>query len=290
MTDTTPEVGPIVKVSRDLSAIIDMTPQLDEQAEAKANATMDGSNLPGGLAMVALAPVANIEAWEHQYEAAERAGKDTSWVEDEDDSWEPPLQTLRFWSDAWRAEHDADYGQRPTVLSEAKFIKASLTWAWDHEPAFDDFAKDIRAARVRMENVLFAGVRVERTRIECDQCEPDKKKPKRLVKVYADAIDGSEDWWKCPSCKHRFDVDALRKAHARMLRRDGAAKFVHQADAIATLKAQGRPERTIRKWLSEGEGEAYCDPTTHEVWIWWPDLWRKHLTTETRNRASASNE
>lgn len=70
MSETTPEVGPMVKVARDLSAIIDMTPQLDEQAEAKANATMDGHNLPGGLAMVALAPVANIEAWEHQYEAA----------------------------------------------------------------------------------------------------------------------------------------------------------------------------------------------------------------------------
>jgi hypothetical protein len=27
---------------------------------------------------------------------------------------------------------------------------------------------------------------------------------------------------------------------------------------------------------------------THEVWVWWPDLWRLHLTTATRNRSQGA--
>jgi len=50
------------------------------------------------------------------------------------------------------------------------------------------------------------------------------------------------------------------------------------------LKAQGRAEQLIRRWLAAGEGQGYCDPVTHEVWVWWPDLWRKHLIAGTRNR------
>jgi hypothetical protein len=69
-----------------------------------------------------------------------------------------------------------------------------------------------------------------------------------------------------------------------MLRSEGAAKWVHQVDAIGTLKAQGRSERTVRQWLLEGEGDGFCDPVTHEVWVWWPSLWRKHLMTPTRKR------
>lgn len=284
--DDQPDVQakPVVKVARDLSEIERMTALLDDQAEHKANANLDEHNLPGGLAMVTLAPVANLEAWHHRLATAERNGQDTSWVEDEDSEWEPVLQTLCFWSEQWRAQFAAEYDQRPTIASEANFIRWALSWAWDNLPEWDDFAADIRKARVRMENVLYAGNRVERTRIECDRCDD----PKRLIKLYGDADDGSDDLWKCPSCKARFTADETREAHAKMLRSEGAAKWVHQIDAIGTLRAQGRPERTIRKWLSDGEGEAYCDPVTHEVWVWWPDLWRKHLTTPTRNRTASA--
>ncbi|WP_418061744.1 hypothetical protein [Pimelobacter simplex] len=72
-----------------------------------------------------------------------------------------------------------------------------------------------------------------------------------------------------------------------MLRSEGAEKWIPQADAIGTLKAQGRAERTIRKWLADGEGESYCDPVTHDVYCWWPSLWRKHLMTKTRERKTA---
>lgn len=278
------QVGPVVKVARDLREIVAMCEHLDDQAEHKANARIDGTVLPGGLAMVALAGVANIEAWESRFETAERLGLDTSYSEDEDDSWEPPLQTLCFWSEQWRAEHGAEYDRRPTVASEANFIRWALDWAWDHEPRWDDFAADIRRARVRIENVLYAGNRAERTRVVCNQCD----KTPRLIRKYGDELDGSGDWWRCPACKYRFDAEGVSKAHAYMLRSEGAERWVEQVDAIGTLKAQGRPERTIRAWLADESiaVQSFCDPVTHTVWVWWPDLWRRHLTVATRRRTA----
>lgn len=323
------EAGPVVKVARDLSEIVAMTAQLDEQAEHKANANIDGHGLPGGLAMVALAPVANLEAWLNRLGTAERTGRDvTPILEDEDETWEPPLQTLLFWSEDWRRTHDADYDSARTIATEATFIRHLLAWAWDNEPRWDDLAQDIRDARVRMENVLYAGNRVERTRIECDQCD----NPRRLVKLYGRAEDGSEDIWKCPACRARFDADGMKRAHAKMLRSEQGQKFVDQADAIATLRTQGRGERTVRRWLSplqpvdlcaecgetwphqefpacpkkdnhgdecggllvtqwdgdrEAVVEAFCDIATHRRFVWWPDLWRRHLSTRSTNRTIA---
>ncbi len=284
MTEQRIDVHPTVKVARDLTEIVSMCDHLDEQAEHKASARLDGTVMPGGLAMVALADVANIEAWQHQYDARVNHGRDVSHADDEDDTWEPPLQTLAFWSEQWRAHHGAEYDNaKRTVATEANFIRYQLDWAWENEPHWDDFAADIRRARVRIENVLYAGNRAERTRVVCDRVECEDNPP-RLIRKYGYAADGSDDWWRCPKCKHRFDAEGVSNAHARMLRSKGAETWVRQSDAIGTLKAQGRGERTIRRWLAECEVEAYCDPVTHEVWVWWPSIWRLHLTTPTRQR------
>lgn len=279
-----------VKVARDLTEIGALYERLLAQAIQKASAKIDGTSLPGGEAMVALAGVAEpevnarrVELREaHHIATCERADHTRCWTGSEDeDETEPILQTLLFWSEQWREGHGYPLeGRRPTVTTEANMIRSLLDWAWDNLLEWDDFAKDIRAARVRMEDLLYAGARQERTRIVCNRCEAGK----RLLHLYGPEVDGSGDRWKCPACKVRLDADGVRDAHAAMLRSEGAEKWVQQVDAIGTLKAQGRSERTVRKWLSEGEGEAYCDPVTHEVWVWWPDLWRKHLTTQTRSR------
>lgn len=274
MTETTHEPDAVTKVARNLSAIEDMTAALLTQAVHKANDRM----MPGGAAMVSLASVANQEAWEHIFEAAEHNGRDVTHVEEEDDTWEPPLQTLCFWSEQWRKEHGYELDQRPTIASEANFIRWCLNWAWDNEPHFEDFARDVHRARMRLENVLYDGRRAERTRVVCDRCEPGP----RLLKVYGDTE--ADDRWKCPACKHRFDLDDFGRAHAAQLRSQGAERFVNLRDAIGTLKAQGRPERTIRKWFEECQVEAWCDPVTREVRVWWPDLWRLHCATQTRKR------
>lgn len=278
------QAGPVVKVARDLSEIVELHARLRTQAVAQG----DNAEMPGGAAMVALGNVANIEAWENQHQATERhaAGLDgyrqayTS-VEDEDpdEAWSA-YQLLEFWSEAWRAEHGAEYEMRRTIATEANFIKHLLDWAWDNLPEWDDFAADINRARVQLENILSAGNRFERSRIVCNQCDAQP----RLLALRGVADDGSDDRWKCPACKHRYDPAGAHRAHAAMLRSEGAERWVPQADAIATLKAQGRPERTIRAWLSEGEGGAYCDPVSHQVWVWWPELWTRHRETPVRKR------
>ena len=280
------EAGPVVKVARDLTEILELHARLRSQAESKARAKIDGTGLPGGHAMIALGTVANMEAWENMQQATERYGLVYTSVEDEDpdDAWSP-FQQLEFWSEQWRAIHGMEFEPeehrpRPTVATEANFIRWALNWAWDNEPHWDDFAADVNRARVKLEGILYAGRRQERTRIICSECDDA---PRLLV------LRGhNDDTWKCPACKHRFDADGVQRAHAKMLRSTGAERWLHQADAIGTLKAQGRPERTVRAWLADGEGSAYCDPVTHEVWVWWPDLWRKHLLTPTRNRAETA--
>lgn len=282
-----------VKIARDLTEIGELHKRLLAQAIQKAGAKVDGTSLPGGDVMASLAHVA--EPWRnarrvalheaHHIATCERADHTRCWTgsEDEDDR-EPVLQTLLFWSEQWREEHGYPLeGRRPTVSTEANVIRSLLDWAWDNLPEWDDFARDIRNARLRLEDLLYAGARQELTRIVCNRCDSGK----RLLHLYGPEVDGSGDRWKCPACKVRLDADGVRDAHAKMLRSEGAERWVQQADAIGTLRAQGRSERTVRKWLSEGEGEAYCDPITHEVWVWWPDLWRKHLTTATRRRETA---
>jgi hypothetical protein len=289
---------PIVKVARDLTEITRLRERLLAQAIQKATATTDGTSLPGGDAMVALAHVADPETNARRVALAEerhlatclRSDHTKCWTgsEDEDDT-EPVLQTLRFWSEQWREHHGLPLeDRRPTITTEINVIRGLLDWAWDNEPRWDTFAKDIRTARVRLEDLLYAGARQELTRIVCNQCKPDAKtsdKP-RLLRLYGPETDGSGDRWKCPACKTRLDADGVQAAHAAMLRSEGAERWVEQATAIATLKAQGRDERLIRRWLEQGEGEAYCDPVTHAVWVWWPDLWRRHLTTPRRKRTS----
>lgn len=274
---------PTVKVARDLRLIVDMTTRLEAQAIAKANDAL----MPGGLAMVALGTVAAPSAYADTLEAAEHmalAGY-RAWPEiEDDDDWEPCLQTLLFWSEQLRAEHGYPMRARPTEATEANFLREMLDWLWEHEPHFDDFAADVRKAKGRLEALLVEGDRADRSRVVCPDCE----NPPRLIRVWG--ANEITDAWKCPRCKRRLDDDDHRRAYAKQLRSVGAHRFVALTDAIGTLRAQGRPSRTVRKWLEECRVNAYCDRTTHQVFAWWPDLWVLHLTTPTRKRAPEAVE
>lgn len=285
MTETTeaPTTDAVTKVARDLREIEDLSALLLTQAVHKAN----DREMPGGQAMVALGNVANQEAWSNLVDTALRLaydnGDEPPELDDEDD-WEPPLQTLCFWTEQLRREHGNEYDLQPTIASEVNYLRYMLNWLWDNEPHWGDFARDIRKARVRLENVLYAGRRAERTRVPCnaDDCE---RKP-RLIKTRGEAIDGSQDRHKCPACKKRYDDDDFNRAYAEQLRSQGAERFVSLPDAVGTLRALGRSERTIRKWFEKCEVNAYCDPVTHAVWVWWPDIWRLHNATTTRKRVA----
>ena len=101
---------------------------------------------------------------------------------DEDDSWEPALQTLRFWSDHYRRVHQQDWDHTPTLVTEAKYLRHHLEWIVTHEPNADVFAADVNLTRTRLETVLTAGRRPERTRVECTN--PTCENPRQLIKTY----------------------------------------------------------------------------------------------------------
>jgi hypothetical protein len=151
-----------IDVARDLTAIVDMSEALEDQAINDANDHL----MPGGLAMVAQGPVANLEAWAHKLDAAERLGIHPA-IED-DDEWEPPLQSLLFWSEDLRRIHDqefepAPHRPRPTEATEANIIRHHLDWLWENEPKWDDFAQHIADARARMEALPSAAFRACRS-------------------------------------------------------------------------------------------------------------------------------
>lgn len=288
---------PLGKVDRDLGEIIDLHAKLLTQA------VRDGAHrlMPGGHAMVALANVANMEAWENQQQATERYEQAYTSVEDEDpdDAWSP-FQLLEFWSEQWRREHGAEYGRRPTIATEASFLRWCLNWAWENEPAWNDFAQDVNLARLKLENILTAGNRVERTRVQCDatdclerQTERGIEQPKARNLIRLVDVRGREDVWKCPGCRGRFDEHGFKRATARQMHHERAERFVPLPDAISTLISQGRGERTVRRWLApnvtdhESVVQGYCEVTTRRVFVFWPDLWRRHLATRKTPRASA---
>lgn len=285
MTEPTPEVqpDPVTKAARDLTAIESLFLALPDQAEHSSNSRL----MPGGTALALMAPHGSHEAWEAMNDTTERTGRHYTSAEDEDpeDSWDT-FMLLSYWSEAFRRELDEEHQPKPTILSEASYLRWRLEWAWDHEPRFGDMAADIRKARVRLENVVHAGSRAERSRVVCD-CEDAP----RLIRTWG--ATAAFDGWKCPACKALLSEDDHKRMFARQLRSEGAEKYVPLPEAVAVLRDEGRPERTIRKWLGVSDDHedvvgGYCEVRTRRVLAWWPDLWHRHLTTARRKRDAAA--
>lgn len=290
-----PTLDPAVTVARNLRAILDMT--RTDLTERSIDLAAD-HDMPGGDALVALAPVAMPSQWERRTELAEAAWMaahaitqalgtrvaatdDDRPTLDDDDDFESPLQALLYWSEDWRRQLDMDYGLDPTLISEASFLANAdvLTWARGHEKRWDHFADTVATVRTRVENIVRDGERETRSRVTCDKCD----KPRRLILVHGKG--NRPDVWKCPSCKARFDADALHRAHARQMRAEGAARWVDRTEAIGVLRAQGWQERVIRGWLADDPDLATrVYDVAGRVAVWWPDVWRKHLI-ETQARA-----
>lgn len=294
---TEPTTDPKTRVARDLREIVELCTRLEAQAEHKANDPL----MPGGLVMVALGGVANVEAYLNKLDTAEeiaraqayRFGLDLEdvWPAIEEDDFEPPLQTLVYWSEKWRAATGKEYDDfTPTVTSEASFIRWALDWAMTNEPKWEAFTTDINAARRNLESLLYAGLRKERTRVRCDRPPCTKKPP--LIRVRAerkiigwycgtcgtenthhDTIctiwhrcgniqplepmwfsDPADDHYMCTCCKVRYTEDEFQRALGHQLRHDERAEqFVILGDALATLKAQGRSKATVREWMKVPE-------------------------------------
>lgn len=293
--------SPLVAAARALSAIEDAYTRLRERAiDHGAHRLM-----PGGPAMVALAGVASPDEWSEIIAAEELRHLSTcpkpshahchyADHANDDDGQEPPLQTLLFWSEAWRTEHQWPMPARPTVATEAAFIRWALNWAWDHEPQWDDFAADMAACRTRLENLLHEGVRVAFTGVTClyEEC-----KGATLIRktVPTRGKDGGKAWrltdWHCPKCKRSWDDDAYaRHVAAGVLRTkiadiDGETWVTVDRASLLT----GRPEATIRSWVSRGQvATTTSADKTGRAFVRWDDVAaRNRLFVTRRERALA---
>lgn len=208
---------PLLPVAADLRAILDLHRDLPQQAANHATSRL----MPGGLAMVALGPVASPEAVGYVVDSIENGRLDCAdEIPDNDDDWEPPLQTLRFWSEEWRRLHDREVDGW-TVRTEAGFLLTALQWAWDNEPHWDDFAKDVRAARRRLEDVLHDGEREERSWVPCLDCSENRQGlpiAVRLVRYWGTVA--AADGWICPRCKRLYGQTEFNLALSAALQRN----------------------------------------------------------------------
>lgn len=258
-----------VSIARDLRAIVDLWRGLPEEAASRA----DDKDLPGGDALVMMAPAANLEAWEHRYEAAEQSGRDTRYVNDQEAELHP-LLVLATWEDAIRDERDQPTDLRATVERAADYVGKSVDWMLDVDECgdqnflgIDQLSIDLRRCRAMLENLLHDGERAEWTRVTCisDDCD---EKP-RLMKVYAD--EAAHDHHQCPGCRARYDYDEFLRAakvHAASEMADDA--WVTVADAAHSV---GRPARTIRTWINDWKvstQRAPGVPTT--IYVLWADI------------------
>jgi hypothetical protein len=249
-----------IDVAQDLTAIVEMSEELEGQAINDANDHL----MPGGLAMVALADVANLEAWTNKLDAAERRG---IWpaVED-DDEWEPPLQSLLFWSEDLRRTHGHETDVRPTIASEANMIRWALDWLWENEPHWNDLANDIKATRARMETLLVEGLRAKRgvpcLSLECDGGILVRPVADRREHRWCEGHDGVchlphercphdrgglRDEWVCGTCDRRYGVEDYRRAVAQSAFLN--AEWLPLEDAIART---GAKRGSIQGWATRG--------------------------------------
>lgn len=248
----------VLEAAKDLRAIDDLSTYLESQAVHRSA----DPDMPGGLAMVMLAPVANHEAASHLrdyveqkwFDDPETTEADRPDLSHEDVDWQPPLQTLTYWSERWREARGHVSDLRPTISSEVQFLRDCLDWASQQQPRFGEFVRDIRQARRQVENTLRAGKRAERG----VPCMYDECGGARLLRTIDN--DGDRSDWFCPQCARTWDDEAYWRnvgaANARIQYEEinGEAWSTYEYAARAT----GRPVRTLYNWADSGHVRRAC--------------------------------
>lgn len=186
--------------------------------------------IPGGEAMALMAPAGNgrAVAW------ARERGDDVSHAEDERASeLDPPEMMLVTWEDDWRSIRNQKTEDVASLNAAAEYLSEHLHWAAQEHDAFDAFAEDIRSQVGRLEDVLHAGERDERT-APCLYCSG------RIEREY-DRKKGFSDNYRCLGrCKRPYTrdqyVNAVRAGYLakadKLTAADAAIKFGIAASRI----------------------------------------------------------
>lgn len=238
----------LVKIAQNLRAIEDMYDRLgDELAYAGVDAD----------AMTYAGPVANLEAWEHRYEAAEARGllSDQAWddyASDQDAEWHP-VSVLAFWVDIVRDERGQPTDLKATVKREADYLRKSAPWffqANEHTginfPPVDALMNDLQRVKTVLENVLHAGEREDHG-VPCMKCGENltRIRYRHLKNVRPEARIDKPDTWKCKPCGETSTMDQYNLA----VRQD----YLRSADRLTAtdmLEAYRIKPGTLIVWAS----------------------------------------
>lgn len=242
-------------IAQSLTAIVTLYRGLEEEAEYR----YADKEMPGGDALVALGPVANMEAYGYR-QLSDMMGRTNTRakikkvvVEDPETDQAPPLLVLATWHDVVREHRGfAPSEKRATIVTEADGLRASIDWMLDEDqdgiPNFlpaDELAKDLRGVVARLENILKAGDRPDRIKAECKLCPPSP----RLAVVHGAKEDRSDDSWKCPNCHAPYDIAGVSACWRQMLvKRGNPPEWVTVRQASAAL---ARSPKSIRNWIRD---------------------------------------
>jgi hypothetical protein len=264
-----------LSVAIDLRDIVQLWQALPDEAPYRS-----GSEIPGGEAVMLLGPVANVEAWQHRYEAVEasacKADKpfETTYggldYAGDQVAELHPLLVLATWEDAIRDERGQPTDLRATVERAADYILKSVEWMLGTNEygdqnflGIDQLAIELKKVKAMLENILKDGIRADFTRVTCTQ-EKCETKP-RLMKTYG--AQARWDGYRCPACKAEYDEDEFKKARAKNFRDSGTEKFISADLAKDVIRAD---RRTFWSWMQRNKTRAVCDIKTHQVMVWWP--------------------
>lgn len=284
-----------LQMARDLREIVRLWRLLGEEAAEHSN----DREMPGGEAMNYLGPAANVEAWQHRYDAVEAAALATDAAFEtklgghdyapDQIAEQHPLLVLATWEDVVREERDQPTDLRATVERAADYLRGSLDWMlgvndWGdlNFLGIDALAADLRKCRRALEDVTKEGDRAEVSRVWCvaEACVPARP---RLIRKVTD--EGYVNWWVCPTCKSDYDYDEFIRARAINLHSEGAERFVLVTDAIEAVEAK---KQTVWSWVRRLKVVAACDIKTRRVMVWWPsvrDAERERVVADLRRRA-----
>lgn len=243
----------------DLKAIWDLTANLPEEAAVKG-AQSEAAMLWG--------PVADPEAWRNYAMSAVRGrlckclrrrqlcpslwGKtcpDQAYLEDNRDELHP-LTVLGGWEQIWRDFLNHDTEQPLTIASAYTYLDLQIGYMSDQlEPAFEEFARELRQCRARLEDVLRDGEREERG-APCVQCQ------RSMVRA--------GDHWECRTCHRTVTEDQYRYAV-------GVAYLQHSDKLTAAdmYERTGVKPSVVRVWGSRDQtikrGKNHLGITLYDV-------------------------
>jgi len=262
-------VGCLEAARSDLQAIGDLCSALPAEAVEKGVQSE---------AMMLLSPSADPEAWRNRATSAMVGRLDAAYLEDCRDEMHPAW-VLFTWEQIWRDHLDHRTEELFTLATGWSYLNTQIGYMSEQiEPPFDEFARELRACKAHLENVLRAGIREEKTRVPCLDCDT------RLIKVYSPQV--IDDHWRCPkrTCNRTYNAEEFARAKHFHLASEWADKYVLVSEALSAIP---RPEQTLRAWMRNDDVATTKDPKSGALLVWWPHVRDMHLNTPIRNRPKA---